>query len=197
MVFTSVNGVGAVFDQLRALKLDGRALSGLKIAAIGPATAKALEARGMIADVCPNVYTTEGLVAGFQTGNVAGRRFLLPRTDIADAELANGLAGLGAVVREITVYRTLPDVAAIRKAKEMLLSNQLDVVTFTSSSTVTNLMTAFGDNGVPLRTVKIACIGPKTAQTALQAGLQPDIVATEHTVPGLVDAIDELFRKGA
>jgi uroporphyrinogen III methyltransferase/synthase len=197
MVFTSVNGVSAVFDQLRALKLDGRALSGLKIAAIGPATAKALEARGIIADACPDVYTTEGLVAGFQSRNVAGRRFLLPRTDIADVELAKGLAGLGAVVREIAVYRTLPDVAAIRKAKEMLLSNQLDVVTFTSSSTVTNLMTAFGDDGVPLRTVKIACIGPKTAETALKAGLKPDIVATEHTVPGLVDAIDELFRKGA
>ena len=144
-----------------------------------------------------DVFTTEGLVAGFQSRDITGRRFLLPRADIADGELAKGLAGLGAVVREIAVYRTLPDVAAIHKAKQMLLSNELDVITFTSSSTVTNLMTALGGDGVPPGAVKIACIGPKTAQTALQAGLQPDIVAREHTVPGLVDAIDELFRKGA
>jgi uroporphyrinogen III methyltransferase/synthase len=197
MVFTSVNGVRAVFDQLRALKLDGRALHDVKIGAIGPATGKVLEAKGITPDFCPDIFTTEGLISGFRGRNITGQRFLLPRTDIADEQLAQGLTGLGATVQEIAVYRTLPDVEALSRAKEMLLLNQLDVVTFTSSSTVTNLMTAFGDNREPLKGVRVACIGPKTAETAIKAGLKPDAVAKEHTISGLVDAIEELFRKEA
>jgi uroporphyrinogen III methyltransferase/synthase len=195
IVFTSTNGIEAVFDQLRTLKLDSRALYSLKIAAIGTATGEALKVRGIIADYCPDVFTTEGLISGFQSRNITGQRFLLPRTDIADEQLAKGLTGLGARVQEIAVYRTLPDVEAIARAKEMLLLNQLDVITFTSSSTVTNLVTAFGADGVPVNGVKIACIGPKTAETAVKAGLKPDVVAKEHTILGLVDAIEELFRK--
>lgn len=195
VVFTSVNGVEAVFERLYALKLDSRALHGRKIGAIGPATGKALEQRGIVADYYPAVYTTEGLIAGFQNWNIAGQRFLLPRTDIADEELANRLTGLGAVVQEIAVYRTSPNIEAIAKAKQMLLSNQLDVITFTSSSTVSNLVSAFGTDGIPPNGVKIACIGPKTAETAIKTGLKPDIVAKEHTIPGLVNAIEDFFRK--
>lgn len=197
IVFTSVNGVEAVFDRLRALKLDGRVLHGLKIAAIGPATGKALERRGINADYCPDVFTTEGLITGFQSYNIVGQQFLLPRTDIADEQLAKGLTGQGAKVQEVAVYRTLPDVEAIIRAKKMLLLNELDIITFTSSSTVTNLVAVFGGEGVPLKGVKIACIGPKTAETAIKAGLKPDIVAKEHTIPGLVAAIEEFFTEGA
>jgi uroporphyrinogen III methyltransferase/synthase len=195
VVFTSANGVEAVFERLHAAKLDSRALHGLKIGAIGPATGKALAQRGITADYYPAVYTTEGLIAGFQSWNIAGQRFLLPRTDIADEELAKRLTGLGAVVQEVAVYRTSPNIEAIAKAKEMLLSNQLDVITFTSSSTVSNLVTAFGTDSAPLNRVKIACIGPKTAETAIKTGLKPDIVASEHTIPGLVNALEEYFRK--
>jgi len=197
VVFTSVNGVDAVFKQLQASKLDSRALHDVKIGAIGPATGKALETRGITADYCPDVYTTEGLITGFQSRNITGQRFLLPRTDIADDQLTKGLTELGAMVQEIAVYRTSPDVEAIAKAKELLLLNQLDVITFTSSSTVSNLATAFGTDGISLNGVKIACIGPKTAETAIKAGLKPDVVAEEHTIPGLVDAIEELFREEA
>ncbi len=197
VVFTSVNGVKAVFEQLQAFKLDSRALSGLKIAAIGPATGKALEEWGIASDYSPDVYTTEGLITGFQARNIKKQRFLLPRTDIADEELAEGLTGLGAMVQEIAVYRTSPDVEAIAKAKEMLSSHQLDVITFTSSSTVSNLLATLGTDDLSLNEVKIACIGPKTAETAIRAGLKPDVVAKEHTIPGLVDAIEELFRKEA
>ena len=196
IVFTSVNGVEAVFKRLHALKADSRALHGLKIGAIGPATGKSLEQRGITADYYPAVYTTEGLITGFQSLNIDGQRFLLPRTDIADEELAKGLTVLGAIVKEITVYRTSPDIEAIAKAKDLLLSNQVDVITFTSSSTVSNLVTALGTDDIP-DGVKIVCIGPKTAETAIKAGLKPDIVASEYTIPGLVNAIEEYFRKAA
>ncbi len=195
IVFTSVNGIEAVFQQLQALKLDSRALHGVKIGAIGPATGKALEARGITPDYQPDIYTTEVLITGFRSRNIAGQRFLLPRTDIADERLAEELTGLGAMVQEITVYRTAPDVEAINKAKEMLLLHRLDVITFTSSSTVSNLVIVLGTDSISLNGVKIACIGPKTAETAIKAGLKPDIVAQEHTIPGLVDAMENYFRK--
>ncbi|OGO16752.1 MAG: uroporphyrinogen-III C-methyltransferase [Chloroflexi bacterium RBG_16_50_11] len=194
-VFTSVNGVAAVFEELMTFKLDSRVFRGTKIAAIGPATLKALEARGIIADYCPSVYTTAGLIEGFRGKDIAGLKILLPRTDIADDELAKGLISMGAEVHEIAVYRTTPDLEAIAMAKEMLLSRRLDVVAFTSPSTVTSLVIALGPGGASLDGVKIACIGPKTAETARKGGLKPDIVAGEHTIPGLVDAIERLFRK--
>jgi uroporphyrinogen III methyltransferase/synthase len=196
LIFTSVNVVETVFDTLRALTLDSRALHGLKIAAIGPATGKALEARGIIPDLCPDIFTTESLLSRFHDRNITGQRFLLPRTDIADEQLAKGLAGLGASVEEIVAYRTIPDVDAIKRAREMLSLKQLDVVTFTSSSTVTNLVATLDDAEL-LKGVKIACIGPRTAETVLKAGLKPDVIARAHTIPGLVAAMEELFRKEA
>lgn len=196
VVFTSVNGVDAVFKQLQASKLDSRALHDVKIGAIGPATRRALETRGITADYCPDIYTTEGLIDGFKNLDITGQQFLLPRTDIAGEQLAEGLTRMGAVVQEIAVYRTSPDINAFARAKEMLLLNQLDVITFTSSSTVSNLVMVC-TNRIPLNGVKIACIGPKTAETVIKAGLKPDVVAKEHTISGLVDAIEELFRKEA
>ncbi len=197
IVFTSVNGVEAFFEALGNLKLDSRALNKLKIGAIGPSTAIALRQKGIIADCQPGIFTSEGLVTELKQRNIAGQCFLLPRADIADEELVKGLTGLGAIVQEIAVYRTTPDIEAITKAKEMLLSNQVDVITFTSSSTVFNLVAAFGTDSAPLNGVKIVCIGPKTAETATKAGLKPDVVAKEHTIPGLVNAIEDFFRKAA
>ena len=107
LVFTSSNGVAAFFERLRVLNLDARALSGLKIGAIGPATAKALRAKGINPDYVPEVYSSEGLIAGLESQAVGGKRFLLPRADIADNELADGLTGLGAEVHEIAAYRTI------------------------------------------------------------------------------------------
>ncbi|MBI4283941.1 MAG: uroporphyrinogen-III C-methyltransferase, partial [Chloroflexi bacterium] len=166
LVFTSVNGVEPFFQRLYNLNLDGRALSGLKIGAIGPATAKALEARGLIPDYVPEAFTSQGLIAGLSRGNIAGQRFLLPRADIADKELTDGIKQLGAEVDEVAVYRTVPATAVIAQARQMLLSGEIDVVTFTSSSTVSNLMAAFKGEKPPINRATIACIGPKTADTA-------------------------------
>ncbi len=197
LLFTSVNGVEAFFQQLYSLNLDTRALNGLKIGAIGPATAKALETRGIIPDYLPEIYTSQGFIAGLRGWDIAGQRFLLPRADIADNELTTGITQIGADVHEIAVYRTAPATEAISRARQMLMSGEIDVITFTSSSTVSNLVAALGKELPAINSAKVACIGPKTADTAAKAGLKVAIVAKQQTISGLVAAIEEYFRKEA
>jgi uroporphyrinogen III methyltransferase/synthase len=197
IVFTSVNGVSSFFQRLYELKLDARALKGLKIGVIGPATAKALEIRGIIPDYLPQVYTSQGFLAGLSRQDITGQQFLLPRADIADKELAEAISQLGAEVYEVVVYRTVPVATAIPQVKEMLLSREIDVITFTSSSTVSNLVALFNKEELAANNAKIACIGPKTANTAARVGLKVDIVASENTIPGLVTAIEKYFSKEA
>lgn len=194
IIFTSVNGVEAFSERLHSLKREARTLHGLKIGTIGPATAKALEQKGITPDYCPAVYTSEGLIAGLRGRNVAGKRFLLLRGDIADKQLTEGIARLGAEVYEVAVYQTVPAADAKFKAKKLLAPGEIDVITFTSSSAVTNLITALG-HGAAKNSAKVACIGPKTADTATKAGLKVNIVAREHTIPGLVAAMEEYFVK--
>jgi len=197
VIFTSVNGVAAFWQRLHKLKRDSRALSGLKIGAIGPATGQALETKGVIPDYVPEVYTSEDIIAGLKAQNIAGQRFLLPRADIADKELVQGICQLGASVHDVTAYRTVPATEAITQAKQMIISGKIDVITFTSSSTVSNLVAAFGEEPLAVNSAKVACIGPKTAETAAKAGLSVDILAREQTIPGLVTAIEEYFEKEA
>ncbi len=195
IIFTSVNGVDAFWQRLCNLKRDSRTLSRIMIGAIGPATAQALETKGIIPDYVPEVYTTEGIIAGLKDQDIAGQRFLLPRADIADKELVRGIRQLGASVQEVTAYRTAPATEAISRAKQMITSGKIDIITFTSSSTVSNLLAAFGKGSLALNSARVACIGPKTAETAAKAGLSVDIVAREQTIPGLVAAIEEYFGK--
>ncbi len=190
-----MNGVGPFFDRLHSHKLDTRALKGIKIGAIGPATAGALEQRGINPDFCPEAYTSQGLVAGLKRADVAGQNFLLVRADIADKELTESLISLGARVREVSAYRNVPATGSIDRAKKILAAREIDVVTFTSSSTVSNLMAALGNGNMVLNGAKVACIGPKTAETARKAGLKVDIMAGESTIKGLVEAIKEYFSE--
>jgi len=197
VVFTSVNGVAAFFKRLESLKLDSRALHGRKIGAIGPATAAALEAHGLKADFCPPVYTGAGMVKGLKKLRIAGKRFLLPRADIADKELSDGVIALGGEAHDVAVYQTVADGIAIDKAARLIKGGEIDVITFTSSSTVSNLISALG-KGVKLPAgVITACIGPKTMETALKCGLKVDILAKEQTIPGLVAAMEEYCSKEA
>jgi uroporphyrinogen III methyltransferase/synthase len=185
--------VESFFDRLNALGSDSRALNGLKVVSIGPATAAALRQRGVVADVCPEVYTGAGIVSTLGKMDIDGDRFLLPRTDIADRELAEGILGLGGRVHEVTVYKTAP-ARTLAGVTDALASGEIDIMTFASSSTVSNLIGALGNQTAALRDVKVACIGPKTAETARAAGLKVDIMAREHTIPGLVQAIEEYYR---
>jgi uroporphyrinogen III methyltransferase/synthase len=195
IVFTSVNGVNAFFRQLYSLNRDTRALASLKIGALGPATAKALEMRGIVPDYLPEVYTSKDFIAGLGGWDIAGERFLLPRADIADKELTEGIVRLGAEAHDLAVYRTVPVFDAISRAKQLLLAGEIDVIAFTSSSTVSNLVAAFEEEPPAMNSAKVACIGPKTADTAAGAGLRVDIVAREHTIPGLVSAIEQYFKE--
>ena len=192
VVFTSVNGVVAFFERLQALGKDARALHGIEVGAIGPATADALKQQGITPDFVPSEFTSDGIVAGLGKRNVSGKHFLLPRADIADNALADGLRVIGAEVEEVPAYHTVKPSDSSLNVKRAISSGEIDVVTFASSSTVSNLMAAMG-NDANLHGTRVACIGPKTAETARRLGLKVDILARESTIPALVDAIEEYF----
>ena len=195
LIFTSANGVAAFFDRLYSLSLDARALKGLKIGVIGPATAQALTTKGIAPDYVPAVFTSEGIIAGLKNYDIGRQRFLLSRADIADEELTREITRLGGKVDEIAVYRTVPALRAISQARQMLEGGEIDVITFTSSSTVAYLMAAFKGEKAKIAAAKVACIGPKTADSATKAGLEVDILAQEQTIAGLVQAIEDYFRE--
>lgn len=198
-IFTSANGVRAFMERLWTLGRDARSLARVRLAAIGPATATALEQCRLRADYMPDQYVAEAMAAGL--GDVRGQRILLPRADSARPALALALREAGAMVDEVTAYRTvLRDQASevsedfgslsttSQNVRQMLAENQIDVVTFTSSSTVRNLVALLGD-AEPLRGALIACIGPITAGTAREMGLRVDMVAEEYTVDGLIEVL--------
>jgi uroporphyrinogen III methyltransferase/synthase len=194
LIFTSANGVRSLVDRMSEKRLDMQALARLKIAAIGPATAQALARYGLRVDYLPEVYTSEEIAAGI--GDVAGQRILLPRATRAPKQLAQALRGKGAVVDEVAAYRTLA-VGAPDELKALLADGQIDIVTFTSSSTVRNLAASL--QGLTpadvLSRCLVACIGPVTARTAARLGIRVDVVAKEHTIPGLVEAIVAALRQ--
>ena len=193
IIFTSANGVGAFFDRLETVGKDSRAMGGLKVGAIGPATSAALLNHGISADFVPSEFLSEALVRGMDGYDLRGRRILLPRADIGGDELPQGLAQLGAEVDQVPVYRTTMPEDSRQKAADLLSGGAIDLVTFTSSSTVVNLLSLLDGNGALLTGPLIACIGPVTAGKAREMGLKVDVVATEHTVPGLVSAVKDYF----
>jgi len=196
VLFTSVNGVEATWERLRELKLDSRHFASAKIGAIGPATASALQSQGLTPDFMPAQHTSEAVAHGLGEMGISGQRILMPRADIAPKDLYHRLVELGATPHEVAAYRVVPDPDAMPRAREILSDGNIDVVAFTSSSTVRNLMSAIdGDSSLLAKTV-IACIGPMTAATANELGLKPDIVAEQHTIPGLVAAMERYFEKG-
>jgi uroporphyrinogen-III synthase len=155
----------------------------------------ALKAHGLEADWLPQKYTAEGIIAGFKDWAISGSRVLLPRVEMAPQGLVEGLAGLGAAVEQVAAYRTVPAAEALCRGKKGLLDAEVDIVTFTSSSTVRNLVSALGEDWPRLNDTTIACIGPVTAATAAELGLKVDIAAEEHTIAGLVAAILEGLDK--
>jgi len=187
-VFTSANAVELFFEHLAERGLDARAFSGAQIAAIGPATAQSLAVRGLRADVVPGEYVAEAVVEALRGQIAPGDRVLLPRAESARAELVRGLEAMGAAVDEIPIYRAAVPSEASPEVLAELRAGRIDVVTFTSSSTVRNLVAMLGDASALERPL-IACIGPITAQTARELGLRVDVQASEYTVEGLVAAL--------
>ncbi|HKF37599.1 MAG TPA: uroporphyrinogen-III synthase [Ktedonobacteraceae bacterium] len=207
LVFTSVNGVRTCFERLRSLGYP--APGNVRTAAIGPATAAALAHYGITADLVPGEYIAESVAAALiddaQRRNqpLAGKRVLLARAAEARNVLVSELQGAGAVVDVVAAYRTeavSSDDERGREVLRMLEARQLDILTFTSSSTVRNFMywlrqCETGVAGSLISLVKgnarpkIACIGPVTSQTAREFGLHVRIEAQEFTIAGLVEAI--------
>ena len=199
LIVTSVNGVHALLGRMDALGVKPAALAHLRIGAIGPATARALERYGLRAEFMPGEYVAEAILA--EIGDVAGQRMLLPRADIARAALAIGLREKGAEVDEIAVYRTVPD-EGVAALAEHLRAGRADAITFTSSSTVRYTLDGLeragmerGDAAALLNGTAIVCIGPITAETARAEGLRVDAEAREFTGAGVVDALVAWFER--
>ena len=192
IVFASSNAVHAVFDRIRTAGRDSRALHGVNVAAIGPATARVLTEHGIEADLVPKTATSNGLADALAEQGIQGSRIVLPRADVATHELPEALSANGADVSEVIAYRTvIPEESRDRVAKAITAG--VDVATFTSSSTVRNLLRLLDDDAACLTDVTIACIGPTTAATAGRLGLNVDIVANNPTIRGLTAALVEHF----
>ena len=192
IIFSSTNAVDSVFQRLEAGSRDARAFGGVEIGAIGPATAHSLSQRGLRADFVPARSTSEAVLDELSKREWKDIRVLLPSADIGRDALAKGLAALGAKVERVTAYRTTAAQGIGERAK-IELDAGIDAVTFTSSSTVTNLVAMLNGNKSLLERCPIICIGPATAATAKELGLRVDAVAREHTVEGLVTALVDYF----
>lgn len=188
IAFTSANSVASFFDRLA--HRAGAIPPGVRIAAVGPGTARALTARGARVDFVPSEFLGERL--GQELADVDGRRVLFPRAAGAREALALELMRRGAAVEDVVVYETLPAAPDPHGLHE--LEQGVDAATFTSASTVDNFFLLL-DGRAPqlLDGVVIACIGPVTADAARARGLPVHVEPAEHTVPGLVRALGERF----
>ena len=202
LVFTSVNGVMAAAERLAALGIAWDARGAARVAAIGPATAAALAEQGVAVDLVPEEYVAEGILAAL--GEVAGQRLLLARADIARQALAHELRARGAVVTEVAAYRTVTQPIPLELLRAALMPDEtrqrVDAITFTSSSTVRGFLgslAAAGMQPAALDGIALAAIGPITAQTLREDGLEPTLVAEEYTIPGLVRALVAHFGTNA
>ncbi len=200
LIFTSVNGVRHFWLRLEAAGKDSRALGPCKVAAIGPATADALLARGIRPDFVPERYVAEGVVEGLlarEGGQLAGRRMLLPRAAKARDVLPVELGKAGALVDVLPAYETIPAAGRRDAVLERLEEGSLSCVTFGSSSTVENFLSL-----IPAEKLKehpetrLAAIGPITARTLREHGLEAHIQPEEYTIPALVKTITDYFTRG-
>jgi uroporphyrinogen III methyltransferase/synthase len=196
VVFASANGVREVFQRMEQLDLDARVFSSTKVCAIGPVTAAALKSWGILADLKPRESVSEAMVAGLAKGGIRNKSILLLRAETGRDALSQGLAQAGAVVDDVAVYLTVLPEESREAVQDLVGEDGFDVVTFTSSSTVSNLVALLGGDATPLKGKTLACIGPITADTARDAGLTVDVVARESTIPGLVNALVEHFSTG-
>jgi uroporphyrinogen III methyltransferase/synthase len=196
LIITSPNGADVLFARLDALKMDARSLSGVKVAAVGDATAAALALHGIRADLVPESFTTADLGGTLLASvNLRGKKLLLARADIAAPQLAAVLRQNGAIVEDLALYRTTRPAALPPAAALALRQRRVNWATFTSSSTVDNFLAlAATDQQIDLSGVRLAAIGPVTADALRAHGLQPTVVAGRHTIADLAAAIAHYMR---
>ncbi len=196
IVFTSTNAVRAVWEKFAEFGLDARAFAGVKIACVGDSTADAVRAFGITPELVPSgEQSSAGLLADFPPyDDVLDPidRIFLPRADIATETLAAGLIERGWEVDDVTAYRTVRAAPPMATTRDAIKTGGFDAVLFTSSSTVRNLV---GIAGKPHPRTVVACIGPKTAETARELGLTVDVQPEISSVPALVDALAAHVRR--
>jgi uroporphyrinogen III methyltransferase/synthase len=195
LVLTSVNGVNYFFNRLFERGKDVRALGKLRTVTIGPATAKRLRDFGLFSDIVPETYRAESIIEAFEQEAMEGQKILLPRAKEARPILPIEVRKLGATVDEIAVYETKQATESVELLLSRLQKRSVNMVTFTSSSTVKNFKAALPDDRFEdlVKTVKVASIGPITSDTARELGLHVDIEAEKYTIPGLCNAILEHY----
>lgn len=193
LVFTSPNGVTAFFEMFFKLYDDAREIGAAKIAAIGPATAQRVKDFHLHVDLQPEEFVAEAVVREFKKqGGVENLRILLARAEKARDVLPEQLSDLGAIVDQAVAYRTVPETRDITGARRLLLEEGADMITFTSSSTVENFLGL----GLPWpEGMRVASIGPITSKTAREHGLNVDVEARQHDIPGLVQSVRTFFAK--
>ena len=197
IIFTSANGVAFFLKRLKELGRDIRDLKDLRICTIGPGTAAQLEHLGIPVDLVPDEFISEGIVKAFEKINLRRSRILLPRAETARDVIPHGLAKLGTKVDVVTAYRTVSSGKDKAELEKLMKAGKVDVITFTSPSTVHNFMEIMGRNHVMPKGVMIACIGPVTAAAAKKAGLPADIIQERYTIPGLVETLIKYFSQKA
>jgi uroporphyrinogen III methyltransferase/synthase len=195
LIFSSVNAVHYFFARLAEKGMDSRALGPVGVCAVGPQTAATLAVHGISADMTPEDYKAEGIVAAFQDMDITGQRILFPRADRAREVIPAGLGALGAdVVAPVAYCNVVPDSLPLKVIKA-LEEGRIHCVTFTSSSTASNLADLVGENRLLrlLEGVAVAAIGPVTARTCRELGLTVAIEPKEHTLPALTMEIVRYF----
>jgi uroporphyrinogen III methyltransferase/synthase len=194
LIFTSVNGVQFFMRRLKETGQDIRELKGVRIYTIGPKTEKSVRDFGMQVDCVPENFVAESLIKSLGQENVQGKKFLIPRALVAREILPDQLRAMGAEVDVVPAYQTVPPTRKNEVLAQRLQEGTVDVITFTSSSTVTNFLEQTGPELRPhLEGVTFACIGPITANTARKNGLKVTIIPKKYTVDALVTAIEDHY----
>jgi uroporphyrinogen III methyltransferase/synthase len=196
VVFTSVNGVRAFFDRLRVREGDIRTWHGARVAAIGSQTAAALAELGIRVDIVPEEFRAEAVVAELARQGVREQRILLPRAAGAREVLPAELRRLGAVVDDVAAYQSVPPRAEqIEEVRQLVTDGDVDLITFTSSSTVRHFVAAIGTKDAAACRVPVGCIGPVTAETARDYGMTVVVQPPSYTAAALADAVHDYFRR--
>lgn len=194
LILTSVNGVTAVWERLRTLEIENLPDS-LKFACIGPKTASALQREGFTANFIPDEYVADAILPGL--GELPGARILLTRADIARSDLPEAIKAGGGTADDICAYRTLPATPDMNSFSE--ITKGVDIITFTSPSTVENFCELIENNGLdPLNIPNdpvIACIGPITAHAAENKGYKVSVTPEKYTIEGLHKALINYYQE--
>jgi uroporphyrinogen III methyltransferase/synthase len=197
IIFTSANGVDFFWQRMMEQGNNLRLPSSLKVCAIGPATANRLKKKRASVHYIPKEFIAESILEGFEKMAIKEKRVLLARARKARDILPRGLKKMGAEVDVVAVYRTVRPRGGSKKLKKLLADGKIDVIAFTSSSTVNHFSELLKKEDLKklLRHISVACIGPVTARTAKEWGMKVKIQPKQFTIPGLTRAIADYYQR--